>query len=146
MLSKSQLQRMALQWARTYRPALLEDLGPDGAQAWATERAAAVMEQYNEIRVPIETSNQTAQQMQTQLRARWEELLADHFPVTSEELDASSLPKEATRRLEVKQAQFRAAKQAEGLDPEEIAEIWTEIEPMHRRAILEDLEREEFDR
>lgn len=146
MLNKIQLQTMALQWARTYRPSLLDDLSKAQAQAWAQERAEALLEAFDETRNQILTSGQTAPQMQTQIRALWEELIADHFPATSAELDESSLSKAASKRLKDKQTQFQTAKQAEGLDPEEIEEIWTAIKPGLIQSIQDELEYEEANR
>lgn len=147
MLNKPQLETMALRWAKAYRPGLLPELnreGPKAAQAWATQKATQVLEDYQTASGSLEQQPMPAPQMQTRLRSLWEQVLADHFPATLEWED-QSLPPRIQRQVQAAKAKMLKDLAAKGLDEGEAMEVWESMRPSLTEDLLEQDDAERVD-
>lgn len=151
MLSKPQLETMALRWAKAYRPALLPELhqqGPQAAAQWAQQKAVQVIEDFYATTEWMETAGLPLPEIEMRRRSAWEMVLADHFPATSEEQDRR-LPPKIQAQLEAIRQKDMAKWTAEGpdqLSQEEAEELWDRVKESQTEFLLEIAEDERIDR
>jgi hypothetical protein len=147
MLSKPQLETMALRWAKAYRPGLLPELnqqGPKAAQQWSAQKASQVLEDLQQASSILEGPNLPAEEMQTRLRSLSEQVLADHFPATTEVQD-QVLPPRIRRQVDATKAKLLSEQQAKGLTEDEALEVWEYLRQSLTEGLLEQEDAERVD-